>query len=264
MDADYPWTRTPLVISAPMRLIALSPLAIAVSRARGLGFIGAGTDLSGLREELQKAHEEFIHSPIPSQKPGILPIGVGFINWGLDFNKVLNAFGDFVPAAVWFFAPRKNSDLLYWTEQIRDITQGRTKVWVQICTVSDAIEIARLCKPDVFVVQGSDAGGHSLAQSASIISLLPEVADALAANGHADIHLVAAGGIAEGRGAAAALALGAHGIVMGTTFLASTEASIAKGYQSDVVRTKDGGSTTVRTKLYDQLRGTTGWPEQFN
>ena len=74
---------------------------------------------------------------------------------------------------------------------------------------------------------------------------------------------MAAGGVVEGRGVAACLALGAEGVVMGTRFLASTEASIAKGYQDAVLRAEDRGVSTVRTKVYDTLRGTTGWPERI-
>ncbi|CAG9936844.1 unnamed protein product, partial [Clonostachys rosea f. rosea IK726] len=63
---------------------------------------------------------------------------------------------------------------------------------------------------------------------------------------------------------AAALALGADGVVLGTRFLASTEARISKGYQQEVVRATDGAKSTTRTMLYNQLRGTTGWPEGYS
>lgn len=143
------------------------------------------------------------------------------------------------------------------------MSKGKTKIWVQIGTVTDAIEVARSCHPDVLVVQGADAGGHGLAQGAGIMSLLPEVADSLRSIGMKSIPLVAAGGIVEGRGTPACLALGGHGVVMGTRFLASKEANIAKGYQDDVLRTNDGGRNTVRTSVYDTLRGT-DWPRQYN
>lgn len=139
---------------------------------------------------------------------------------------------------------------------------------MQAGSVAEALSVVRGVQPDVLVVQGSDAGGHGLAQGAGVISLVPEVSDAVAAlvakeGGHAPV-IIAAGGIVEGRGVAAALALGASGVVMGTRFLASKEAKIAKGYQDEVVRAKDGGQTTVRTKVYDNLRGTTGWADTYN
>ena len=123
-------------------------------------------------------------------------------------------------------------------------------------------------QPDVLVVQGSDAGGHGLAQGAGVITLVPEVSDAidsLAGRERGQVPIiVAAGGIAEARGAAAVLALGASGLVMGTRFLAAKEAVIATGYQNEVVRASDGGQTTVRTKVYDNVRGTTGWADTYN
>lgn len=123
----------------------------------------------------------------------------------------------------------------------------------------------------MLVIQGTDAGGHGLAQGAGIISLFPEVSDAIAqhlsSQGKKEDSgpvLIATGGIADARGTAAALVLGASGVVMGTRFLASTEAVIAKGYQDEVLRAIDGGQTTVRTKVWDNCRGTTGWAETHN
>jgi nitronate monooxygenase len=82
--------------------------------------------------------------------------------------------------------------------------------------------------------------------------------------GFEDIPLIATGGIMDGRGVAAALALGASGVCMGTRFLASPEAAISEGYKNAVVKARDGGVTTARTTVYDRLRGTLGWPEIYN
>ena len=240
-----------------MRLISLAPLAVAVSQAGGLGFIGAGSDLTDLRNQLEHA------KALLSEIHEVLPIGVGFINWGADFQLALDILANNIPAVAWFFAPERNQDLLRWSTGIRNVTQGRTKIWIQIGTVAGAVDLANICNPDVLVVQGADAGGHGLERGAGIITLLPEVADAMQAIGKSNIKLIAAGGIAEGRGVAACLALGADGVVMGTRFLASEEANIAKGYQHDVLKASDGGVTTVRSKVYDTLRGTTGWPHRY-
>jgi len=264
MRSAYSWTSSPLVANAPMRLIALAPLAVGVSQAGGLGFIAAGTDDRHLKNELQRVADMLERSPIEGTPPDVLPIGIGFITWGVKLHTVLEAFSNHIPAAAWLFAPNKNEDLVEWTQKIRACSRGKTKIWIQIGSVSDALQVAKICHPDILVVQGADAGGHGLAQGAGIISLLPEVADALEEGGLNDISLVAAGGIVEGRGTAACLALGASGVVLGTRFLASCEANIAKGYQNDVLRASDGGLNTVRTSVYDQLRGTTGWPSRFN
>ncbi|KAL8842504.1 MAG: hypothetical protein Q9176_002656 [Flavoplaca citrina] len=260
---DYPWVKAPVIIGAPMRLISLAPLAVAISRAGGLGFIGAGTEVHDLQAYLQETSRLIRETPIAGCKANVLPIGVGFITWGFDLDIAVKSIQDHRPAAVWFFAPNNNTDLVQWTERIRIATQGDTKIWVQVGSVQDAVEIAQLCRPDVIVAQGSDAGGHGLERGAGIISLLPEIADALKHQGLEGISVAAAGGIVEGRGVTACLALGAEGVVMGTRFLASNEARIARGYQMDVLRANDGGISTVRSKVYDTLRGTTGWPERI-
>ncbi|KAL8713535.1 MAG: hypothetical protein Q9220_002397 [cf. Caloplaca sp. 1 TL-2023] len=260
---SYPWVKEPIIISAPMRMISFAPLAIAVSRAGGIGFIGAGSDLDDLESYLHEAAEMVKQNPIRGHTADTLPIGVGFLNWGADLHVAVREVEKFRPAAVWLFAAHKNSDLVMWTQAMRKATQGQTKVWIQRGSVGDAVEIAKLCSPDVIVVQGSDAGGHGLERGAGIVSLLPEVADALRDIRQQDISVVAGGGIVDGRGVTACLALGAEGVVLGTRFLASTEARIAKGYQDHVLQARDGGINTVRTKVYDQLRGTTGWPDSI-
>ncbi|GME63005.1 FAR-17a/AIG1-like protein [Neofusicoccum parvum] len=234
----------------------------------GLGFIAAGSDTSILEPNLREAHQQLTSQPIPRSNPqAVLPIGVGFINWGADLETSAALLGRYTPAAAWFFAPRQADDLRQWATAIREATQRRTSIWVQIGTVAEALAVTKACKPDVLVVQGTDAGGHGRERGAGVTALVPEVADAIAAlrlpAGEAPA-LVATGGIAEGRGVAAALALGAEGVVMGTRFLACPEAAIAQGYRAEVVRASDGGATTARTKVYDQLRGTTDWPEGFN
>ncbi|KAL8694960.1 MAG: hypothetical protein Q9224_003473 [Gallowayella concinna] len=263
LQQDYPWVQSPIIVGAPMRLISLAPLAVAVSKAGGIGFIGIGTDVNDLEAHLQEASRLIKEAPIKASIPTTLPIGVGFINWGADLDTAVRAIIKFQPAAVWFFAPHKNSDLVTWTEAMREATQGQTKIWIQVGSVHDAVEVVKSCRPDVIVAQGSDAGGHGLERGAGIISLLPEIADSLRDEGFQNTSLVAAGGIVEGRGVAACLGLGAEGVVMGTRFLSSTEAEIARGYQTAILCARDGGVSTVRSKVYDTLRGTTGWPERI-
>ncbi|MCJ1339979.1 hypothetical protein MMC09_005272 [Bachmanniomyces sp. S44760] len=250
-----------------MRLISRAPLAVAVSRAGGLGFLGAGNDLTNLMSDLEEAKVMLEKDPIDGAPAGSLPIGIGFINWGADLDLALEAIKKYSPAAVWLFAPRKIEDFRTWVSKIRDANDDRVRIWIQIGTVSDAVEVTKMCNPDVLVVQGSDAGGHGLEQGAGIVSLLPEVSDALESLSlmtRERTLLFAAGGIMDGRGLVAAAALGAIGVVMGTRFLACNEANVAKGYQEEVVRTRDGGVSTVRTNVYDRLRGTTDWPPTYN
>jgi nitronate monooxygenase len=255
-----------------MRLISGPSLAIAVSRAGGLGFIGAGagSDLSNLRSNLQEASSMLSSSPIMNTPEGILAIGVGFLIWGADLKVAVQILSDLPlkPAAIWFFASRSAEDLVIWTTSIRAATKNQSKIWVQVGNVASAVEVAMAYAPDVLVVQGSDAGGHGLARSSSIMSLLPEVSDSLKDSSlwgpHGPIPLIAAGGIVDGRGVAAALMLGASGVSIGTRFLASHEVETSQGYKQAVVDAHDGGVNTVQTSLYDNLRGTKGWPEGYN
>lgn len=128
--------------------------------------------------------------------------------------------------------------------------------------MADAIAAAP--SSDVLILQGTDAGGHSLKKGAGIITLLPEVSDALNNLRYGDIPLIATGGIADSRGVAAALTLGAAGVAMGTRLLASNEAAINPAYQKHVIEAQDGGQNTIRTQIYNHLRGTTDWPEPFD
>lgn len=269
MASDYPWTRKPLIVGAPMRLLALAPLAVEISAAGGIGFIGAGDNLDGLDSYLQEACDlirknDALNSHYTAT--GILPIGFGYFNWAdaAKLEKVIEAVEKWKPAAVSQFGAYKNADYAEWAERVMSVSGGKTEVWVQTGSVADAVAVAEAAKPDVLVVQGTDAGGHGLVSGAGIVALLPEVADALEEAGCGGIRLIAAGGISDARGVAAALTLGAHGVCLGTRFLASEEVSISDGYRNEVVRATDGGANTLRTSLYDQLRGTTLWPNNYN
>ncbi|KAI4749696.1 inosine monophosphate dehydrogenase [Aureobasidium sp. EXF-12298] len=255
LTAAYPWTTSPLISCAPMRLIANASLATAVSIAGGLGFIGAGSDISTLSSELSKSRDISNKANL-STNTGVLPIGVGFLIWGAPLADTLAILGKpgNIPAAVWLFAPKHPSQLKDWADGVT--------------SVREALEATKLASPDVLVVQGTDAGGHGAAQGAGIVSLVPETIDAVTefCNSSSSTPLpffVAAGGISEGRGAAAAICLGAQGICLGTRYLAANEATIASGYRDAVLRASDGGSTTIRSSVYDQLRGTTEWPAGY-
>jgi nitronate monooxygenase len=195
-----------------------------------------------------------------------LPIGVGFINWGADLSNAMPLIREYKPAAVWFFAPSSLTSLSEWVFKSREVSPN-TRVWIQVGSVKETKDVVLTTQPDVLVVQGTDAGGHGLAQGASLISLVPEVHDILSslfANSLKKPILIAAGGIMDSRSTLAALVLGSSGICMGTRFLATPEAKISKGYKNHVLTASDGGQSTVRTKVYDNLRGTIGWAGSHN
>lgn len=267
---DYPWTVSPLIVSAPMARVSKPALAVAVSRAQGLGFIAAGYTSDDLEELLQETMDLLSDSNTTvSEESTMLPVGVGFITWSASLETAIPAIKKYRPCAVWLFAPPTDyQDLIPWATKIRAATSQRTKIWVQIGSVADAIQVAKIVAPDVLVVQGSDAGGHSQARGASVVTLVPEVTDKIGNEiqrpDGKSMHLIAAGGICDGRGVAAAVNLGAQGCVLGTRFLASPESIIAPEYQKEILRASDGGVTTVRTTIYDTVRDIHGWPDKYN
>ncbi|PYM08269.1 MAG: oxidoreductase, partial [Candidatus Rokuibacteriota bacterium] len=108
------------------------------------------------------------------------------------------------------------------------------------------------------VAQGAEAGGHGAKRST--LPFAPEVADYLSKHSPTTL-LLAAGGIADGRGLAAALMLGADGVVVGTRFWASEEALTPPGATDRAISAT--GDDTVRTTAIDSLRGVP-WPEEFS
>lgn len=269
--ARYPWVSRPFIASAPMRIMSGPALAVAVSRAGGLGFIGPAANAQDVTVNLEEA-SALVNKARTSSSPSVsnvfppanscLPVGVGFQLWADDLNAAVADIERFKPCAAWLFAPKEGpGELETWSRRIRGACP-ETQIWIQIGTLKEARELLNISeRPDVVVVQGAEAGGHGRATDGmGLMTLLPEVADAMASS---RIPLLAAGGIADGRGAAAALCLGASGAVMGTRFLASSEARISKGYQNEIVRASDGAVATTRTLLYNHLRGTFGWPADY-
>ncbi|KAL4998956.1 2-nitropropane dioxygenase [Aspergillus recurvatus] len=278
---DFPWAQAPVIANAPMSGIATSELAAAVTFAGGLGLIGFLDNPHMLDIQLQRAkallHNKKIEVGYAAEivegnadadadaDMDILPIGVGVIVLGMSALSFLPLLAKHRPAIVWLsFGEAK--DFKAWTEMIR-ATSPRTKVWVQIGSVGAALQTARACHPDALVLQGSDAGGHGHARGSSVITLIPEVSDALVEEGFEAsrrIPLVAAGGIMDGRGVAAALALGASGVVMGTRFLAARETNIPKEYRREILSASDGGESTVRSRVFDEMWFPSAWPETYD
>lgn len=139
------------------------------------------------------------------------------------------------PAAVWLFAPSSRAQHSALIPALKSAGKSwNLKVLTQIGNVQAAREAVE-DGSDVLVVQGSDAGGHGFAKGASIVTLVPEIADMLEQEfANRDVQILAAGGIMDGRGVAAGIALGrrcsgvfmsalltilrvgAQGVVMGT------------------------------------------------
>ncbi|HXU51355.1 MAG TPA: nitronate monooxygenase [Casimicrobiaceae bacterium] len=225
------------IVSAPMAFAAGGALAAAVSRAGGLGLIGGGYgDSDWLEAQFDAAAGE--------------RVGVGFITWSLLRTPSLLARAlKHRPAAVMlsFGDPRSVADGIHDAGAAL-ICQCQTLRHVQ-----DAID----ARADVVVAQGAEAGGHGA--SRGTLSLVPEVADFLRRHRPQTV-LLAAGGIADGRGLAAALVLGADGVLVGTRLWASHEALVHARHHAVILAS--GGDATLRTRVPDIVRGLP-WPEGF-
>jgi nitronate monooxygenase len=261
LSSYLPWVTRPLVANAPMSGFAGGKLAAAVTLSRGLGMIGCMGNMAELREDLDfftkavKAADDFTIGET-------LPVGVGLLPFAMSLDLVLPVLAEYKPVVVWLFAAKQPDDYAGWARQIRAASPN-TKIWIQIGGVAAAVSIAKAVQPDAICLQGADAGGHGFEKSAGIVAMFPEAADAFQREG-LSIPLLASGGISDGRGVAAALAIGAQGVVVGTRFLASEEINIHPKYQAAILEARDGSSSTARSKLFDELRGPTIWPDGYD
>ena len=230
------------IVCAPMALVTGGALAAAVSRAGGLGIVGGGYagTLGG---------EPDLETEIARAKSG--KFGVGFITWALArAPEMLTKALKHSPFCVFlsFGDPRP------FAAQIRDA--GATL----ICQVQflSQIDMALEAGTAAVVVQGTEAGGHGA--NRSTFPFVPEAADYLKQRSPKTL-LIAAGGIADGRGLAAALMLGADGVVVGTRLWASAEALTPKAHTDKAIG--KSGDATIRTKVLDALRGVP-WPREYS
>ena len=230
------------ILCAPMALIAGGRLVAAVSDAGGLGILGGGyAGALGGEPDLEKEL-----GLVKGRK-----FGVGFISWALDrAPQALEESLKHSPYCVFlsFGEPKTYANKIHG---------AKAKLICQVQTLQHA-EHALDAGADVIVAQGAEAGGHGA--SRSTLPLVPEVADYFAKRASKTL-LLAAGGIADGRGLAAALMLGADGVLVGTRFWASAEALTPDAMIDRAVCAS--GDDTVRTKAIDALRGVP-WPEEFS
>jgi nitronate monooxygenase len=224
------------VLLAPMDGVADARLTAAVSAAGGFGILGGGY-----------GNEEWLSRELDAVANSGQRFGVGFITWSMAKRPVLLDLAlERKPAALML----SFGDVRPFAEKI---ARAETTLICQVQTVALARE-AVAAGAKVLVAQGTEAGGHGL--SRGTISLVPEIVDAVGTN----IPVVAAGGIADGRGFAAALMLGASGILMGTRFYATVEAA-APLRAKERVRTA-GGDDSVRSIVFDVARRNV-WPGPF-
>jgi nitronate monooxygenase len=229
------------IILAPMGGVAGGRLAAAVSQAGGFGMIGGGYGnpkagyggTSWMDEQFRAA--------------GNAQIGVGYITWSLQqfpelFDQALErapkvfglAFGDEI-----HFAPRIKAAGVKLLCQVQDL---------------DGAKRALDAGADIVVAQGTEAGGHGKS-GRTTLSLTPAVVDIAG-----KIPVLAAGGLSDGRGLAAALMLGAAGILVGTRFWATPEALGSD--KAKQLLTSARSDDTQRTRVFDIVRELP-WPDGY-
>jgi enoyl-[acyl-carrier protein] reductase II len=213
------------IIQGGMVWTAGSKLAVAVSGAGGLGLLGAGSMKPDvLREEIRSARAA-TSSPVGVN----VPLARG------DAEQLLQIS---VEEGIRILFTSSGTPLKY-TQKLK--AAGCTVVHV-IAAVKHAKK-AEEAGCDAVVAEGYEAGGHNGVDEITTLTLIPQVADAV------KIPVIAAGGIADGRGLAAALALGAEGVQVGTRFAATVESSAHDTYKRLVVEAGDGGTLLTLRKL---------------
>jgi nitronate monooxygenase len=219
---------------APMGGASGGALAAAVSNAGGLGLIGGGrADRDWLERELAIAAAR-------AQRPW----GIGFQSWATEVATIERAL-TFQPSAVMlsFGDPRQLAV---------PVRAAGVPLIVQVTDLAEARQ-ATAIGADIVVAQGTEAGGHGGGRST--LPFVPAVVDLVA-----PVPVLAAGGIADGRGLAAALALGAAGALIGTRFLVAFEALVEPAVTKAIIEAT--GEDTERSRVSDIARGST-WPTRY-
>lgn len=201
------------VIQGGMAWVAENCLAAAVSEAGGLGIIGAASaPADWVREQIRLVKEK-------TDKP----FGVNIMLMSPYAEEVAKLVAEEKVPVVTTGAGSPEKYMKMWKE-------AGIKVIPVVASVALAKRMER-CGADALVAEGTEAGGH-IGENTTMV-LVPQIADAV------QIPVIAAGGIADGRGMAAAFMLGAQGVQIGTRFVASQEAQVHENYKNYIVKAKD-------------------------
>lgn len=201
------------VIQGGMAWVATHELAGAVSNAGGLGIIGAGgAPAEWVREQIKMAKQE-------TDKP----FGVNLMLMNPEADAIARVIAEERVKVVTTGAGNPSKYIAMWKE-----------AGVKIIPVVASVALARLMErggADAVVAEGTESGGHIGAQTT--MTLVPQVVDAVS------VPVIAAGGIADGRGFAAALMLGAEAVQMGTRFVTARESIVHANYKEKIINAKD-------------------------
>lgn len=200
-------------------------LASAVSNAGGLGLIGAGSMYPEvLREHIQKC-QKATNNPFGVNVPMLYP----------DLEEIMKIIMEEKVKVVFTSAGNPKT----WTQHLKD---HGIKV-VHVVSSSKFAQKAQEAGVDAVVAEGFEAGGHNGRDETTTLTLIPMVRENI------EIPLIAAGGIATGRGMLAAMILGADGVQMGTRFVASLESSAHENFKETVVKANEGDTQLTLKEL---------------
>ncbi|KAH6986792.1 FMN-dependent 2-nitropropane dioxygenase [Ilyonectria destructans] len=267
LNAWFPHTENPVIVSGPMLGTSNGTLAAQVSNAGGLGIVPGGTpdhpQLAQLSKELSTAREVL---GLEDRKLP-LPIGVSFLLFHESVSQfestALPLLQEHLPQAVWLFAHDSEDKAVV----PRIINALHDSGMLAIRQVGDVAAARQALKDgaDIIVAQGADAGGHQYVSNSGLISLVPEVRSMVDVEfPDRKVVLLAAGGVSDGCGVAAALALGADGVVMGTRFILSEESTAPDFQKKAIAEAVDGGVATSRSTFHDDLQNLKVWPKAYD
>lgn len=216
LGIDYP------ILQGGMQHISRSPLVIAVSNAGGLGVLTAGAlDAEGLREEIRTVRKH-------TDKP-----------FGVNFNLMQENVEELIKVAIEEKVEVVTTGAGSPKKYFPHLKEAGIKVIPVIASVRHAVKMEEL-GVDAVIAEGQAAGGHI--GSLSTFPLVRQVSEAV------DLPIIAAGGIADGKGLVAALALGAQAIQMGTAFLATEECPIPDSFKTAVIQATDTSTIVTGRK----------------
>lgn len=211
-----------------MAHISDAKLAAAVSNAGGLGIITAASgDTKWIEEQIDLAFTL-------TDKP----FGVNIMLLGENVEEVAKLIADKKVKVVTTGAGNPERYVPMWKE-----------AGVKVIPVVPSASMAKLCQragADAVIAEGGESGGH--VGDLTTMALVPQVCDAV------DIPVIAAGGIADGRGVAAAFMLGAQGVQLGTRFLAALECSISRTYKDKLLKANDTATIMTGKRLGHPVR----------
>ena len=207
LNIEYP------IIQGGMAWVADYHLAAAVSNAGGLGLIGSGgAPASWVKDQIREV-----------KKLTDKPFGVNIMLMNPEADEIAKVIVEEKVPVVTIGAGNPAKYIKEWKE-----------AGVKVIPVVASCALAKMmerCGADAVVAEGTEAGGHI--GEITTMSLVPQVVDAV------NIPVIAAGGIADGRGFAAALMLGAKAVQMGTHFVATKECNVHENYKEKIIKAKD-------------------------